>query len=101
MGLEDLCMFRAIPNSTVFYPSDAVSTEKAVELAANTKVCNSSAVCLLGSFRAGVGNLLALHIWPASSFQASLTPDIIHDIRWRIGNVGMPHCAALPKCSGH
>lgn len=38
MGLEDLCMFRAIPNSTVFYPSDAVSTEKAVELAANTKV---------------------------------------------------------------
>ncbi|KAJ7316841.1 hypothetical protein JRQ81_003003 [Phrynocephalus forsythii] len=37
MGLEDLCMFRAIPNSTVFYPSDAVSTEKAVELAANTK----------------------------------------------------------------
>lgn len=41
MGLEDICMFRAVPNSTVFYPSDAVSTEKAVELAANTKVCNS------------------------------------------------------------
>lgn len=39
MGLEDLCMFRAIPNSTVFYPSDAVATEKAVEIAANTKVC--------------------------------------------------------------
>ncbi|XP_068013900.1 transketolase [Melanerpes formicivorus] len=37
MGLEDLCMFRAIPNATVFYPSDAVATEKAVELAANTK----------------------------------------------------------------
>ncbi|XP_069823141.1 transketolase [Dendropsophus ebraccatus] len=37
MGLEDLSMFRAIPNSTVFYPSDAVSTEKAVELAANRK----------------------------------------------------------------
>ncbi|KAM4769052.1 transketolase [Cyanocitta cristata] len=37
MGLEDLCMFRAIPNSTVFYPSDAVATEKAVEIAANTK----------------------------------------------------------------
>lgn len=40
MGLEDLAMFRAIPTATVFYPSDGVSTEKAVELAANTKgVC--------------------------------------------------------------
>lgn len=40
MGLEDLAMFRAIPTATIFYPSDGVSTEKAVELAANTKgVC--------------------------------------------------------------
>lgn len=39
MGLEDLSMFRAVPNATVFYPSDAVATEKAVEIAANTKVC--------------------------------------------------------------
>lgn len=38
MALEDLAMFRAIPTCTVFYPSDAVSTERAVELAANTKV---------------------------------------------------------------
>lgn len=37
MALEDIAMFRAIPTCTVFYPSDAVSTEKAVELAANTK----------------------------------------------------------------
>lgn len=37
MALEDLAMFRAIPGSTVFYPSDAVSTERAVEMAANTK----------------------------------------------------------------
>ncbi|KAG2455210.1 TKTL2 protein, partial [Polypterus senegalus] len=37
MALEDLAMFRAIPTCTVFYPSDGVSTEKAVELAANTK----------------------------------------------------------------
>lgn len=37
MALEDLGMFRAIPNATVFYPSDAVSTEYAVELAANTR----------------------------------------------------------------
>lgn len=40
MGLEDIALFRTIPGSTVFYPSDAVSTERAVELAANTKgVC--------------------------------------------------------------
>ncbi len=34
MGLEDIAMFRAILNSVVFYPSDAVSTEKLVEQAA-------------------------------------------------------------------
>lgn len=40
MGLEDVAMFRTIPGSTVFYPSDAVSCERAVELAANKKgVC--------------------------------------------------------------
>ncbi|KAH8335308.1 hypothetical protein KR074_009527 [Drosophila pseudoananassae] len=40
MGLEDIAMFRSIPGSTVFYPTDAVSTERAVELAANTQgVC--------------------------------------------------------------
>eukprot|EP00743_Colponemidia_sp_Colp-15_P000664 GILK01000740.1.p1 GENE.GILK01000740.1~~GILK01000740.1.p1 ORF type:complete len:663 (+),score=116.07 GILK01000740.1:55-1989(+) len=37
MALEDLAMFRAIPNLTVLYPCDAVSTTKAVELAANHK----------------------------------------------------------------
>ncbi|KAG5282485.1 hypothetical protein AALO_G00056540 [Alosa alosa] len=37
MALEDLAMFRAIPTCTVFYPSDGVSTERAVELCANTK----------------------------------------------------------------
>jgi len=36
MALEDLAMFRAINNCTVFYPSDAVSCERAVELCANT-----------------------------------------------------------------
>ncbi|CAH8294780.1 unnamed protein product [Schistosoma turkestanicum] len=36
MALEDLAMFRSVIGSTVFYPSDAVSTERAVELAANT-----------------------------------------------------------------
>ena len=37
MALEDLAMFRAIPGSTVFYPSDGVSAERAAELAARTK----------------------------------------------------------------
>jgi len=37
MGLEDIAMFRTLPGATIFYPSDAVSTERAVELAANTK----------------------------------------------------------------
>ncbi|XP_071439188.1 transketolase-like [Hetaerina americana] len=40
MALEDLSLFRSIPGSTVFYPSDAVSCEYAVEIAAKTKgVC--------------------------------------------------------------
>jgi transketolase len=30
-------MFRSLPGATVFYPSDAVATERSVELAANTK----------------------------------------------------------------
>lgn len=34
MGLEDLALFRATPESLVLYPSDAVSTWRAVELAA-------------------------------------------------------------------
>ncbi|XP_018322654.1 transketolase-like protein 2 isoform X1 [Agrilus planipennis] len=37
MGLEDLALFRAVPGSTIFYPADAVSVERAVEIAANTK----------------------------------------------------------------
>jgi len=35
MALEDLAMFRTIPNALVFYPCDAVSTERACEIAAN------------------------------------------------------------------
>merc|ERR1719266_782923 len=37
MALEDIAMFRSLPGCTVFYPSDAVATEKAIELAANVK----------------------------------------------------------------
>src|SRR5207244_9662149 len=35
MALEDLAMFRAQPNYAVLYPSDAVSTERLVALAAS------------------------------------------------------------------
>jgi transketolase len=37
MALEDLAMFRAIPECTVYYPSDAVSMERATELAAQNR----------------------------------------------------------------
>jgi transketolase len=35
MGLEDIAMFRTIPDSVIFYPSDAVSTERLVALMAD------------------------------------------------------------------
>lgn len=56
MALEDLAMFRSVPMSTVFYPSDGVSTEKAVELAANTKV-GHMLFCFLLSGGVGGGRL--------------------------------------------
>jgi transketolase len=37
MGLEDLALFRSIFGSTVFYPSDGVSTERLTALAAQTE----------------------------------------------------------------
>ena len=37
MALEDFAMFRTIPGSACFYPADAVSCERAIELAANYK----------------------------------------------------------------
>lgn len=45
MGLEDVAMFRALPTATIFYPCDGVSTEKAVELAATTKVLKQKWQC--------------------------------------------------------
>lgn len=43
MALEDIAMFRAIPEAVVLYPNDAVSCEKAVELAANhRKKCTAN-----------------------------------------------------------
>lgn len=46
MALEDLAMFRAIPTATVFYPTDAVAMERAVELAAN-----KPGICFIRSSR--------------------------------------------------
>lgn len=37
MGLEDLALYRPIPGMHILYPSDAVSAERAVEIAANTE----------------------------------------------------------------
>lgn len=37
MALEDFALFRPIPHSLVFYPSDAVAMENAMVLAANYK----------------------------------------------------------------
>jgi transketolase len=40
MGLEDLAMFRTIPGSVIFYPSDALSTEQLVaEAARHRGIC--------------------------------------------------------------
>lgn len=46
MALEDLSMFRSVHGSYVFYPSDAVSMERAVELAATTE-----GICFIRSSR--------------------------------------------------
>jgi transketolase len=46
MGLEDLAMFRTIPNSVIFYPSDAVSTEYVVKEAAQYR-----GICYIRSSR--------------------------------------------------
>lgn len=46
MALEDLAMFRAIPNSTVLYPSDAVSAERLTEAMARR-----SGICFLRTSR--------------------------------------------------
>jgi len=37
MGLEDIALFRALPDSTVFYPSDAVSTDRIVKESSKIK----------------------------------------------------------------
>ncbi len=65
MGLEDIALFRSIPKSIIFYPSDAISTEKLVHLASDIKglkyirttrpktpiIYNSSEIFNLGEFK--------------------------------------------------
>lgn len=46
MALEDLAMFRAVPNATVLYPSDAVSAERLIEAMARR-----SGICFLRTSR--------------------------------------------------
>ncbi|MGH9859245.1 MAG: transketolase, partial [Candidatus Acidiferrales bacterium] len=46
MALEDLAMFRAVPNATVLYPSDAVSAERLTEAMARR-----SGICFLRTSR--------------------------------------------------
>ncbi|KAL7671814.1 hypothetical protein ACOME3_006717 [Neoechinorhynchus agilis] len=57
MGLEDIAMFRSLPNSVVLYPSDAVSCERAVELAAGLK----HGICYIRTGRPAVPIVYAPH----------------------------------------
>uniref|UniRef100_H0WHG0 transketolase n=1 Tax=Otolemur garnettii TaxID=30611 RepID=H0WHG0_OTOGA len=79
MALEDLAMFRAIPNCTVFYPSDAVSTEHAVYLAANTKsTCSGLSLCFVETEQAAV-----IVIWLA---RAGFEPTTLRVIRHSVND---------------
>jgi transketolase len=46
MAMEDIAMFRSLPGSTVFCPSDAASMQRAAELAASMK-----GICYIRSSR--------------------------------------------------
>ena len=59
MALEDLAMFQALPGATVFYPSDATSMERAVELAANTR-----GIAYLRATRPALPGLRGVQAWP-------------------------------------
>lgn len=74
MALEDLAMFRSVPGSTVFYPSDAVSAERAVELAANTK-----GVCFIRTSRPNVPIIYSNdEVFEIGKAKVSLFSDIFH-----------------------
>lgn len=67
MALEDLAIFRNIPNCTIFYPSDAVSTEYAVFLAAITKVHLRALLAALALRLGSAGSGKALSLASASA----------------------------------
>ena len=56
MALEDFAMFRTVPGAACFYPSDAVSCERAIELAANYNGITFTRTSLPGT--SGVYNTL-------------------------------------------
>ncbi|KAF2899761.1 hypothetical protein ILUMI_06424 [Ignelater luminosus] len=76
MGLEDIAMFRSIPGSTVFYPSDAIACERAVELAANT-----AGVCYIRTTRPKTdivySNDHEFHIGKANILKKSSTDKVL------------------------
>ncbi|XP_006188868.1 transketolase-like protein 1 [Camelus ferus] len=79
MALEDLAMFRAIPNCTVFYPSDAISTEHAVFLAAKAK-----GMCYIRTSRPETAVIYA----PQESFAIGQAKVIRHSANDKITVIG-------------
>uniref|UniRef100_A0A8B9YMJ7 transketolase n=1 Tax=Bos mutus grunniens TaxID=30521 RepID=A0A8B9YMJ7_BOSMU len=79
MALEDLAMFRAIPNCTIFYPSDAISTEHAIFLAANIK-----GMCYIRTSRPET----AIIYTPQESFQIGQAKVIRQSVNDKITVVG-------------
>ncbi|XP_019506124.1 PREDICTED: transketolase-like protein 2 isoform X2 [Hipposideros armiger] len=79
MALEDLAMFRSIPNCTVFYPSDAVSTERAIYLAANTK-----GMCFIRTSRPET----AVIYTPQENFEIGQAKVIRHSVNDKVTVIG-------------
>ncbi|ELK08321.1 transketolase-like protein 2 [Pteropus alecto] len=79
MALEDLAMFRSIPNCTVFYPSDAISTEHAVYLAANTK-----GMCFIRTSRPET----AVIYTPQENFEIGQAKVIRHSVNDKVTVIG-------------
>ncbi|XP_012589925.1 PREDICTED: transketolase-like protein 1 [Condylura cristata] len=79
MALEDLAMFRTIPDCTIFYPSDAVSTEHAVFLAAKTK-----GVCFIRTSRPETEVIYT----PQESFQVGKAKVVRHGVDDQVTVIG-------------
>ncbi|KAM5264547.1 transketolase-like protein 2 [Ctenodactylus gundi] len=79
MALEDLAMFRSIPNCTVFYPSDAISTEHAVYLAANTQ-----GMCFIRVSQAET----AVIYTPQENFEVGRAKVVCHSVNDKVTVIG-------------